>query len=764
MQQADLFTLFDDSNYYSGDAVVNLTNCDREPIHIPGSIQPQGVLLLVDPTLTIRQLSENVHFFFGKEASALLGQPLHSLLGEQATQEVSRRLISLSQQHHFGVRLPDTASEWELTLHRNGEALVVELEPLAEGNSIDLMRYSALVKELQLSENREALCQKAAGFIRELSGFDRVMVYRFHEDESGEVVAESLAAGMDSYLGLYFPATDIPRQARALYLHNPLRLIRDVDAIPAGLLPTENPLSGGPLNLSLSVLRSVSPIHLQYLRNMGVAASMSLAIVLEGHLWGLIACHHRQPRGVGYAQREACYLLCRSFSSMLQDLLRQEYLVQRQVLKSLQTTLLDRISQEQSYISSLYLQQPSVKDLFACGGCAICQGDEVFLLGDTPGREQVLEIANWLHKDIIQELYCTNSLAKEYGPAEAFQDTACGLLAIAVSRIQREYILWFRPELLQTVRWAGNPQKSVQQGDGDLAKLAPRTSFAAWTEQIRGTSQGWKLVEIQTAREMRAMLVDAALRVSGELSLKADILSRLNVELERSNNELDSFAYIASHDLKEPLRGIYNYSQFLLEDYADKLDAAGKDKLTTLMRLSVRMEHLLNSLLHFTRVGRMDIHKTEVNLSKTVEEVRDMLCQPGNSRPINIRLAHPLPVVQGDELQLLELYQNLIANGIKYNVQEHVDIEVGCLPAVEGEGHKGAKQIFYVKDNGIGIDQRHHEAVFTIFRRLHARQAFGGGTGVGLTLVKKIIERHRGEIWLESQLGKGTTFFFTLGE
>lgn len=247
-----------------------------------------------------------------------------------------------------------------------------------------------------------------------------------------------------------------------------------------------------------------------------------------------------------------------------------------------------------------------------------------------------------------------------------------------------------------------------------------------------------------------------------ELQRRAEELQRLNAELEYSNRELDAFAYIASHDLKEPLRGIHTFSHFLLEDYADKLDAAGVDKLRTLMRLTQRMESLIESLLHYSHVGRTELALERTDVQEVVEETLELLAARLQDGRVDVRIPTRLPIVQADRVRVGEIFNNLIINAVKYNDKADRWIEIGCATS---PGENGAmRQVFYVRDNGIGIAAQHHEAVFRIFRRLHGREEYGGGTGAGLTIVRKIVERHSGRIWLVSQPGVGSTFYFTLGE
>ena len=262
----------------------------------------------------------------------------------------------------------------------------------------------------------------------------------------------------------------------------------------------------------------------------------------------------------------------------------------------------------------------------------------------------------------------------------------------------------------------------------------------------------------QGRRAYTGVVRDVTQRKQAEAQLRfyADELRERNAELAQSNQELDEFAYIASHDLKEPLRGIHNYSTFLLEDYSDKLDADGKAKLETLARLAQRMEQLINSLLQFSRVGRVELAREPTDLNRLVEMTLDALQITLQETRVEVRIPRPLPTVTCDHVRVGEVFQNLIGNSVKYNDKSERWVEVGYVEEA------GEPTTFYVRDNGIGIPAKHFEAIFRIFKRLHGRDKFGGGTGVGLTIVKKIVERHGGRIWIESTPGEGTTFFFTL--
>lgn len=321
---------------------------------------------------------------------------------------------------------------------------------------------------------------------------------------------------------------------------------------------------------------------------------------------------------------------------------------------------------------------------------------------------------------------------------------ASGLAALFLSSGLQRLVSGPILDLSETARAVSEKQdytlRAQKRGGDELGQLVDAFNQMLVQIQERDTA-------LQTAKEELEQRVEERTRE----------LARRNEELHQSNKELDDFAYIASHDLKEPLRGIHNFSNFLLEDYADKLDDDGRSKLETLMRLTGRMESLIDSLLHFSRLGRVDLAMERVDLNEIVAEVVDSLGITLRAEGVEVRIPRPLPKVRADRVRVGEIFSNLMVNAMKYNDKPQKWIEIGVT-------RNGKIPVFYVRDNGIGIPEKHHDAVFRIFKRLHGREKFGGGTGAGLTIVKKIVERHRGRIWLESAAGEGTTFYFTLQE
>jgi two-component system, chemotaxis family, sensor kinase Cph1 len=750
---------------------LSLTNCDREPIHIPDAIQSHGVLLTFSETdLIILQISQNSEMWLGHPPDTFLGQPLAVLMPPDDIAAV-QSCLAAEFDHVNPLRLLPSVDgplrPFEGIVHRSDGVIVLELEPAIEQQPVSFFDFYKSVKlpinHLQSTQNLAELAQQAVTVIRNITGFDRVMLYRFHPDGSGHVIAENKHEDAESFLGLHYPATDIPQQAKELYRLNLLRIIPDALSDRVALQPALNPVTGQPLDLSRSVLRSVSPVHTEYLANMGVRASMSISLLRDRQLWGLIACHHLTPRRLSYETRTICEFLGQVISFEVGAKADTEDLAYRMQLQTVQSRFVNTIATCQTLTDALNQNPQDLMDLVGATGVVFCENSKIIAFGNTPPEDTIGDLITWIDQQIGEDaVHSTNTLVADYPLFVPHKDFASGLLALRISRIQQSCLLWFRPEVIQTIDWGGNPRKSGGGDTNDL-RITPRKSFALWQETVQLTSLPWKTYEIDAALELRS-------RIIGIVMQKADELALLNAELERSNIELDSFAYVASHDLKEPLRGIHNYSTFLIEDYGDKLGVEGTKKLTTLMRLTQRMEDLINSLLHYSQFGRAELQFQPVNLGEMVEAVLDVIkiSQPSS---VDFRIPRPMPIVECDRTQVNELFTNLISNAIKYNNQAEKWVEIGyILPEEltpnlpESLNLQPPQTVFFIKDNGIGIRAQHLETIFKIFKRLHAQGTYGDGTGAGLTIAKKIVERHSGNIAVESTFGEGSTFYFTLGQ
>ena len=341
------------------DAPVTLTNCDREPIHLPGAIQPHGFLLcLREDDQRIVQASANTADLIGIAADDLLLGGLGQLLSPDKIAEIDALLPRLGTTARLlGVQLTGVAGQpfYKLVLHRHDQLLWLEFEPVAATDAapLDLAFLNAALAEMLGAETVLDFCQHAVAQVRALTGFDRVAIYRFAADESGEIIAEALREGLPPWLGLHYPATDIPQQARAMYLKNWLRFIPDARYAPVPLVPVRNPATGRPPDMTYAVLRSVSPIHLEYLRHLGSAATLTISLIREGQLWGMMTCHHTTPRLVSYELRELCQFIGKTFSALLPSKERADESAYRLRIGRQQAQLLEHVARHTHFVEGV---------------------------------------------------------------------------------------------------------------------------------------------------------------------------------------------------------------------------------------------------------------------------------------------------------------------------------------------------------------------------------------------------------------------------
>jgi chemotaxis family two-component system sensor kinase Cph1 len=754
---------------------LTIANCDSEPVQTPGCVQAHGaVLVLRLSDLRILQASENAAAVLGQSAAQLSDQPisviigaegqrqLRSLLDQEATDCNPLYLLTLPADHANA-----GADALDVTVHTIDGVAILEFEATGHtgGPKPD---YYALVKttlaKLQSSSSLQQFCDVVAHDIRALTGLDRVMVYKFHDDGHGEVLAESRRADIPSWLGLHYPAEDIPKPARAIFTRTWIRPVPDVSGALAELVPLANPESARPLNMTYCSLRGVSIMYTEYLRNMGVTAALTMAIRRNDTLWGLIACHHYDgPMHIPYHIRAACEFLAQVVSLQHQAAEDKEFLAYRLKIEGVHQVLLAAAAREAGLIG-LIDGTPSLLNGIDAGGAALYYLDRWWCVGNTPTDDELAGLGDWLTETMLpsgpRPLYATDRLAQAYPPAAGFAGVGSGLLAVPVSPSGHDLMLWFRPETIQTVNWGGNPHDKPTVPGPNGPRLTPRRSFELFTESVRQQSHPWKLVEIDAAAGLRFLVAELVAGQAGRRTV-------LHADLARSNEDLDAFAYAASHDLKEPLRGIYRYAHQLLEDAAP-IDDDSRRKLDGVVRLTERMDSLLDSMLHFSRVGGTDLLLESVDLNDVLAEAVDFV----GSRTIDINTAvvvpRRLPTVQCDPVKCRQIFANLLSNSLKYTDAANKHIEVGYIGADEIHPRPGCQEggqgeaIYYVADNGIGIQPRHFKQIFKLFKRLHGHDSYGGGAGAGLTIVRKLVEQHGGQVWVDSVAGQGTTFYFTL--
>jgi two-component system, chemotaxis family, sensor kinase Cph1 len=733
---------------------LDLTACDREPIHIVGSVQPHGFLLTLDvASLTITQASANA------PAKAVVGARLDGVLPELVT--VVRRFLdhapSEDGAHYLRTVVlggPGAAQAYEVAAHRVDDLVVLELEEIEDSSDAGLdaltPRLRAFVERLRVARSVEDLCAIVARDIRHITGFDRALVYRFDRDWHGTVLAEDGSGALPSYLDLRFPASDIPAQARELYRRNRLRIIPDAGYAAVPIQPALTP-AGKPLDLSQSVLRSVSPVHVEYMRNMGTMASMSVSIMVDDALWGLVSCHNAAPRRVPLQARNACDFLTQIFALQLSARERGAQAEQRLALGMVQSRLLGFMAEEDSFVDGLLKHTDDVLALVNASGAAIITGERCRLLGATPAEPDIRLLYDWLSEQGDEaEVFATESLSELLPQAEAFAGSASGLLAISISKKYASYILWFRPEVVRTVKWGGNPVKpATTDPTGGPDRLHPRKSFEIWKETVKGRSLSWSIPEVEAAKDLRASVLGIVLR-------RAEELAALSEELQRSNKELEAFSYSVSHDLRAPFRHIVGYSNLLKTREGAHLSDKGRHYVDTIIEAAFSAGTLVDNLLSFSQMGRNALNRITGDMNALVEEVRRKAMRDvAEGRRIRWEIA-PLGRAYADPFMLRLVIENLLSNALKYaRDRPETVIAVGRLPPKDNEA------VFFVRDNGVGFDMAYVDKLFGVFQRLHRVEEFEG-TGIGLANVRRIVERHGGRTWAEGKLGEGATFYFTL--
>ncbi len=733
----------------------DLTNCEREPIHIPGVIQAHGFLVELDRDLQIRTVSENWRRYLDgsgdKPAESLLRTDFSKLLDPENREEALKLLRSgeIEKRNPFQMSLGfSKRTLFDVRAAVTPTSLILEFETADSSLTSRFYHESReAVALLRGSKTLEELFSNAAKQVRKLTGFDRVNIYKFDPDWNGHVLAEEKGEKGDSYLDLHFPASDIPRQARELYYLNRIRFIPDVMYQPSKL----HSVSSEPLDLSRASLRGVSPVHVEYLKNMEATASMSISLEKENQLWGLISCTHLSGRlRVSFEARAVCELIGEIMSSLLLMRESNEVAEISRSIQNHQSTLLEAMTRTDELADSLVRSREAFLGLVNADGGVIYKDDTLHVVGQAPSEESLKTLAQWLATKEPGQVYCSENFSKDVPAVKFGHADVTGFMGFSVSKAQKTQVMWFRPEVVQSVKWGGDPTKPVDLSSGSPV-LHPRKSFESWKEVVRGRSLPWRKEEVSAAQRLRNSITDVVLQ-------KAERINALNRELERSNTELDSFAYAASHDLKEPLRGIHNYAAILSRSLNEKLSTDEKSRFETIGRLTQRMEDLINSLLSYSQVGRVEFAMRENDLNEILKAALDSVRTRVEESNVKIDCNYKLPRVVCDRVQVVEVFTNLISNAIKYNRSAQKSIRIWC------EGAEDEQPIIRVADNGIGIEEENKKNIFKIFKRLHAKSEYGGGTGTGLTITAKIIERHGGRIWVESVPSEGSVFSFTLGK
>jgi two-component system, chemotaxis family, sensor kinase Cph1 len=745
------------------DHEVTLINCQSEPIHIPGSIQPYGFLIAVKMAdYSIAFASKNCETYFKLPLSEIIGKSLHLFFDKEDinTFTAQCKLDGSEMERPFVFSLHGKL--YSTSAHKSADMVVLEMEPFEEEYNylpelyIQIKRFTYNTEK---SDNLKNFCRDIANETKLITGYDRVMIYCFDKDYNGQVYAESKREDMEPFLGLYYPHTDIPAQARELYLRNPIRMIADVGYEPVPLfgLDEQKGKSAITLDLSLSFLRSVSPIHIQYLKNMGVGASFSISLIHNKKLWGLISCHHDTPKYIPYYARLAAHLQAVFLQSQID--VRQvadEFYLTKETNKKLQE-LSEQFAKEQNTIGNETTLQ-LLKNLLNADGIAILHKGNFFTAGTVPAKEDMELMADWLLKNIKNESFNTANFADDYLPAKTMRNIVAGICCQRLILLPGSAILWMRREMQTTKLWGGDPNKSILLNEGKNL-LSPRKSFAAWSESVKYQSSEWLRPELNAAAAI-SLIIQKQLYLIDLIEEEVKYRS-LNEKLQKANDELANMNWISTHDLKEPLRKIQIYASIILEKYSNDIPDIVNSNILRMQASAAKMQRLIEALVSYASLVYDDAKFETVNLNSVLKEVVMDLKEEIEEKGATIDIG-TLPDVDGINFQLKQLFVNIISNSIKFANQDMpLVVKIGSTKFTGNpENTTGEMRTRWFKislaDNGIGFNNSSKNDIFKVFNRLNANEYTG--SGIGLAICKKIVESHNGYIIATGEINKGAQF------
>lgn len=774
--------------------LVHLADPEQEYIQCIGHIQPYGALLVTTGNdLTVVQVSQNTSDYLGIPAEDMLGRPLKQFLHPTTIRAIATtsssttsspsaflgqpfQLIRIKLTQEYASCQSSEASSYPLlltTVYQQDDATILEIEPSPSSRCMNLDDVYRQLYRTSMAINQATslieLYQAIVAEFRSLTGFDRVMLYRFNHDGSGIVEAEALTSGLEPYLGLHYPAIDIPPIARKLFTQRDIRLIPDIHYTPVPILSLSDEMS--PTDLLKSSLRGVSGCHLQYLENMGVKATLTIPVVNESALWGLIACHHYSPRHVEYDIQRLCELLGKLVSvevflhqerkvkqnqARIRDLekaFRRDLVVLSGGIQSLPIEFSERIEQ-------LFRRNHAyLLDLIQADGVAIALSRNIIRAGQTPDLNQISELVGFLRSPINQEIFCTDCLAESYTPATQWATPLPGLLALSIVVSDTSYhILWFRTEQAYTVRWGGNPNDAISTDDEGFVRLSPRGSFQVWKEEVKGRSLPWEPTELQVAQELRYDLLVTALESSQASLVKAAI------DANKANEAKSEFLANISHEIRTPMNAILGFAQLLQETH---LDEDQKSYLSAILKGGENLLGIINDILDLSRMeaGELKLNCTEFNIVNLLADVMTLFRPQATEKGLSIdfTVSPDIPCsYTGPEQRLQQVLTNLIRNAIKFTHQGRIHISVMPLHNIRCIDDRCIDLKFSVEDTGIGLDEADQDRIFEAFTQVESsftRQY--EGTGLGLTICRRIVSLMGGDIGVTSALNQGSTFWFT---
>jgi len=732
--------------------LVTLTNCEHEPIHIPGSIQPHGFLIGLDPEWKIDFCTANISSFVDLQHTDILGKNFESIFGSKAQELIFDYINEDNVQNVFPLEINLFEKIFQVSIHKSAAIYVLEAEPKFPDREKLADVYTQTIQfvtQMNKTTSLKDLCALVAEGTRQITGYDRVMIYRFDEQYNGEVFAEDCREDLEPFLGLHYPHTDIPPQARELYIKNQLRLIVDIDYKPVPIFTIDDNKENKNLDLSLSILRSTSPIHVEYLKNMGVGATLTISLIHHDRLWGLIACHHYSKKNISPEIRLAAKLQGQFITSQIDIRQSNDENVNagKASLALEQLTSLELPLSEESL--EIISKSPQLLHICNASGVSISTKDKIYKNGLTPSDERIIMLIEQISHKTSDKTFVTNKLNDHFPEMEHCANFA-GIIYHSLD--SANHIIWYRPETISEINWGGDPEKAIVK---DSTGLHPRNSFNIWKQIIKNQSNVWKQYEINTATRYAHALHNHLMMIM--LSEEEEKYRTQSEILKETNSELENINWISTHDLQEPLRKI----QLITSKMLTELDVIPLESVSnSLIRVSKsagRMRILLEDILKYTRIKntRDALQKIDLNeiLQATIIEMNENITESNA-----VIESENLPEVYALSFLMRQLFSNIIQNSLKYASPDRFPvIKITASQEPELFGHVNRIYCHWVNfsDNGIGFEQQYAETIFKVFTRLHNQDEYTG-SGVGLALCKKIMQTVGGNIQATGKLGEGT--------
>lgn len=725
---------------------MNFVECHEEPIHIPGYIQSFGYLIGIDAkSYTITFFSENIQDIFVIENKQLLFDKKITEFPESFQSIIesdiytSLETFTKRENETYFDKIFINGTEYHFSIFRNGGEIFLEFEGVQDNPD---KRISNKYDNFYIIDNAQDIWDQLLITLSKIVNYDRMMIYKFMTDGSGKVIAEKKNKDIQSFLGLHYPETDIPKQARELYMKKRKRIFSNVYSETVPILSKTKKT----IDLTFTASRGMSPIHGQYIKNSGASSSFSVSIILDDKLWGLVTCQNSEPKHIDLEDRVQAGIFTALASNAYSSFKAKKELEYRLGLNEKSAYLKTEFLKQNSLFDSLIQNRAEIKDLPEADGLAIVFDENIVRTGVTPAHAVIERIVSWAYENTDKSIYVNRGFLKEFGVDLGLDKDSAGIIIYFIDRSKNEMLIWFRKEFDEHIQWAGNPEKKIDVlfQDGEEKQIvSPRTSFEAFKENIKGNSKRWSSRNTSGVQAIRDVILETSHK-------QFNTIKQLNDQLKKVNEELDSFSYTISHDLGTPLTVMKLNAQMLLANF--EKSEKEKVKLKSIIEEIDNMAEMMHDVLQLSRAKHSEIELESLQTAHTIKKISENAKITFESPRSEIVIKN-CPEVLADKTMLHQVFLNIINNAIKYS--SHKD-----HPLVEIDGIEDSETVVYrISDNGIGIPEEEKHKMFKIFNRMDNAKKFKGN-GIGLSIVHRIMKRIGGNVDYKSNKD-GTSFLLT---